>query len=387
MGFVIWFALEVAGAGPGGAVPLRVSNDVLDGDYVLDAEIRVDLVAGAAASSFTAVLADLPADVAETLKSRHREGGRTRPLQATVSLGYFDDPASKSDPVLRAVVTSIRTRVNGAGLLETELRGMELAGYWLLNTPVQADQDGDRPLGELVGKVADQASKKAGGQVSVTVPQDSGLPAVPGFTLRNGSGLEALRAIAEAAQAPLVVADGSILVGRTVGRGGPVVFSAEDNIVSLDQLQEEPEDLSVPAPPGNGSADAAGEARTSLDLVVLGDPAIRAGRAAQVQPADPKDVLPGPLRVERARHTFSSRTGYTCAVTVVAARPGERATRRTGAHGVVDRIRDLAETVREQRPAVDVGQITGYADGAGGKHLATMRYGQSPPADAVAPSA
>jgi hypothetical protein len=90
--------------------------------------------------------------------------------------------------------------------------------------------------------------------------------------------------------------------------------------------------------------------------------------------------------VERARHTFSSRTGYTCAVTVVAARPGERATRRTGAHGVVDRIRDLAETVREQRPAVDVGQITGYADGAGGKHLATMRYGQSPPADAVAPS-
>jgi len=386
MGFVIWFALEVAGAGPGGAAPLRVSNDVLDGDYVLDAEIRVDLVAGAAASSFTAVLADLPADVAETLKSRHREGGRTRPLQATVSLGYFDDPASKSDPVLRAVVTSIRTRVNGAGLLETELRGMELAGYWLLNTPVQADQDGDRPLGELVGKVADQASKKAGGQVSVTVPQDSGLPAVPGFTLRNGSGLEALRAIAEAAQAPLVVADGSILVGRTVGRGGPVVFSAEDNIVSLDQLQEEPEDLSVPAPPGNGSADAAGEARTSLDLVVLGDPAIRAGRAAQVQPADPKDVLPGPLRVERARHTFSSRTGYTCAVTVVAARPGERATRRTGAHGVVDRIRDLAETVREQRPAVDVGQITGYADGAGGKHLATMRYGQSPPADAVAPS-
>jgi hypothetical protein len=71
---------------------------------------------------------------------------------------------------------------------------------------------------------------------------------------------------------------------------------------------------------------------------------------------------------------------------VVVAKPGERAKRLTGAHGVVDRIRDLAETVREQRPALDVGQVASYDDGAGGKHLATLRYGQSPPADAVAPS-
>lgn len=382
MGFVIWFKLEVAG----GVTPLRVSNDRFDGDYVLDAEVQVDLIAGAAASSFTVVMANLPADVAATLASLHKEGGRTRPLQATISLGYFDDPTTRSDPVLRGVVTSLRTRVNADGLLETELRGLEQAGYWLLTTPVQADQAADRPLGELVGRVADQASKRAAGQATVTVPEGSGLPAVPGFTLRNGSGLEALRAIAEAAKAPLVVTDGDILIGRTVGRGGPVVFSADDNIVRLDRLQEEPENLAVPAPPGLPAGPASGAARTSMDLVVLGDPAIRAGRAVQVRPADPADALPGPLRVERARHTFSSRTGYTTAVTVVAAAPGERATRRTGAHGVIDRIRDLAETVHEQRPALDVGEITKYEDGAASRHLATLRYGQSPPADAVAPS-
>ncbi|HYY81164.1 MAG TPA: hypothetical protein VFD04_18580 [Actinomycetes bacterium] len=389
MGFVIWFKLEVAGAAPDGPPPLRVSNDVFSGDYVLDADIRVELVAGAAASSFTAVLANLPADVADALKSRHREGGKRQPLQATISLGYFDDPATQANPVLRGVVTSLRTRVNGDGLLETELRGTELAGYWLLNTPVQADQRGARPLGELVEQVARQANENAGGQATVTVPVGSNLRDVTDFTLRNGSGLEALRTIAEAAQAPLVVADGSILIGETVGQRGTAVFSAADNIVSLDRLQEEPEDQPPPGPPGDGAAAAPGangQARTSVDLTVLGDPAVRVGQAAQLLPADPKDTLPGPLRVERARHTFSTRRGYTCDVTVAVAKPGERAKRLTGAHGVVDRIRDLAETVREQRPALDVGQVAGYDDGAGGKHLATLRYGQSPPADAVAPS-
>ena len=390
MGFVIWFKLEVPGAGPRGLLPLRVSNDVLSGDYILDADIRVDLVAGAAASSFTAVLANLPADVADTLKSKHRDGGKAQPLQVTISLGYFDDPATQARPVLNGVVNSIRTRVNGDGLLETELRGTELAGYWLLNTPAQVALSGTQSLDKWVQQVADQANKKAGGQPKIAVPDGSGLPEVTDFTLRNGSGLDALRTIAETAQAPLVIADGAILIGQNVGGRGRVVFSAQDNIVSLDRLQEDPEDQPPSAPPGNGdgatAADSAAAARTSVDLTVLGDPGIRAGQAAELVPADPRDAISGPLRVERARHNFSTHRGYTCDVTVVVAKPGERAKRLTGAHGVVDRIRDLAETVREQRPALDVGQVASYDAGADGKHLATLRYGQSPPADAVAPS-
>jgi hypothetical protein len=390
MGFVIWFKLEVAGAEPGGLRPLRVSNDVFSGDYILDADIRVELVAGAAASSFTAVLANLPADVVDTLKSRHREGGKQRPLQATISLGYFDDPASQANPVLRGVVTGIRTRVRPDGLQETVLLGNELAGYWLLNTPVQADQLGTGSLHKLVEKVADKANQRAGGLAKVvTVPDGSNLKEVTDFTIRNGNGLEALRTIAEAAPAPLVIADGSILIGQTVGGRGRAAFSAKHNIVSLDRLQEEPEDRPPPTPPGTGppgATEPAAQARTSVDLTVLGDPTVRVGQAAEYEPAGPKDALPGPLRVEKATHIFSTRQGYTCNVTVVVSEPGQLATRLTGAHGVVHRIRDLAETVREQRPALDVGEVAGYDDGAGGKHLATLRYGQSPPADAVAPS-
>ena len=376
MGFVIWYQLVVPGAGAGGLRPLRVSNDVFSGDYILDADIRVELVAGAAASSFTATLANLPADVADALKSQHRQRlGAGNPLQATVSLGYFDDPATKANPVLRAVVTSIRTRVGGDGLLETVLVGSEVAGYRLLKASVPADQVGNQSLDEFVRQVA----RKAG----VAVQAGTNLTKVRTFT-SNGNGLDALRAVAEAAEAPLVIGDGKIFIGAAVGRNGTVTFSAERNIVSLDRLQEEPEETPVPTgPPG---LQPPAEARTSLDLTILGDPNVRVGQAAVLVPADPKDALPGLLRVERARHTFSTRKGYTCDVTVVVAEPGKRAKRLTGAHGVVDRFRDLAETVGDQRPAVDVGEVATYDPGAGGKHLATLRYGQSPPADAVAPS-
>jgi hypothetical protein len=375
MGFVIWYLLEVAGAGTGGLRPLRVSNDVTSGDYVLDADIRVELVAGGAPSTFTAVLANLPAVVADTLKSKHHDGlASGNPLQATISLGYFDEPATKAVPVVRGVVTWLRTSVNSEGLLETELRGSELAGYRLFNTAVRLGDRGPRSLDQYVTDIARAASTTA---APVTAAAGSLLGSASDFTLRNGNALDALRTIAEAASAPLVIRDGKIFIGQAVGRDGGVTFSARDNIVSLDRVQEEPEDM-VPA--GQSAA------KTSLDLTVLGDPRVRAGLPATFQPADPADAIPGPLRIGHARHVFSTRRGYTCDVTVVAAAPGQRAKRLTGAHGVVDRIKDLAESVHDQRPAVDVGEVASYDDGASGHHLATLRYGQTPPADVVAPS-
>ena len=127
MGFVIWFQLQVTGTD--GIPPLRVSNDVFSGDYILDADIRVDLVPGAATSTFCAVLVNLPADVADSLTSRHRAAlAHGTPLEATVGLGYFDDPQSRLAPVLRATVTGVRTSVTADGDLATEIRGCESAG-------------------------------------------------------------------------------------------------------------------------------------------------------------------------------------------------------------------------------------------------------------------
>jgi len=193
MGFVIWFKIEVDKAGPGGLLPLRVSNDVFSGEYVLDADIRVDLVSGAAASTFSATLSNLPADVVDTLKNRHAEAlNGNEPVGISLSLGYFDDPAGRSDAMLRGVVTSIRTRVGDDGALTTELRGVELAGYRLLRTAIRAAKAGQHSLTDHVAAVA-----KAASTPNVTISaRATGLGEIKNFTLRNGNGLQALRDIA-----------------------------------------------------------------------------------------------------------------------------------------------------------------------------------------------
>ncbi|MFI5529921.1 hypothetical protein ACIA8O_15405 [Kitasatospora sp. NPDC051853] len=403
MGFVIWFQLRVEKAGPGGLLPLRVSNDVFSGEYVLDADLRVDLLSGAAASTFSAKLTNLPADVVETLKTRHAEALAGRdPVEVTLALGYFDDPGGRTAPVLRGVLTGIRTSVTDAGDLLTELRGTETAGYRLLRTAVRAGRPGGQSLTEAVRAVAAAASK---GPVTVTASAD-GLRSAEDLTLRAGDGLSALGQIAKAAGAPLVIGDGGIRMGRAVDEGAPLRFTADEHIVSLEHVQEDPEDLvpAVPADadggPGGGLPSAAdvaaaaglpgggqvGGARTSARLTVLGDPAVRPGRRAVLETAAARDGLPGPLRIDRVRHQFDSRRGYTCEVLLVVAAPGERAVCTTGADGVRQRFRDLVEQVGADHPAIDVGEVARYAAGRNSRHLADLHYGQSPAAEVVAPS-
>ncbi|MFD2348635.1 hypothetical protein ACFSTC_03365 [Nonomuraea ferruginea] len=267
--------------------------------------------------------------------------------------------------------------MSSSGELQTELRGMELAGFQLLRTAVREGEPGGRSLAACVEAVAKAASTDG----TTIVASAAGLPEAKNFSLRAGDGLQALRDISEFARAPLVIGDRTIRIGAVVGTGAPLRFTAADDIVALDHVQEDPEDL-VPHPPptgdGGGPAAAAAalagvslpkvpvKARTSVELTVLGDPAVRPGRPAVLVPDDPRDALPGPLRVERVRHLFDSRRGYTCEVMLVAAEPGSKAVRTTGAEGVAQRMRDIAESVRGERPAIDVGEVARYKDGRTG---------------------
>ena len=62
MGIIIWYKL---------AFPdVTVSNDLLSGDYILDADITLEMTAGDSADTFRATLVNFPADVVQTLKSK-----------------------------------------------------------------------------------------------------------------------------------------------------------------------------------------------------------------------------------------------------------------------------------------------------------------------------
>ena len=55
MGIVIWYKLAFPG--------VTVSNDIFSGDYILDADITLEMTAGDSADTFKATLVNLPADV------------------------------------------------------------------------------------------------------------------------------------------------------------------------------------------------------------------------------------------------------------------------------------------------------------------------------------
>jgi hypothetical protein len=376
MGIVIWYKLVIPGGGTGGGT-LRVSNDVFNGDFVLDANITLDMSAEDVASTFKAALVNLPGEVGDRLRRAHAQAPAGRPLTARVFLGYFDDLSTTlaGEPVMEAAVTFVRSTVGDDGLLRTELRGEEIGGYRLRNAPVRADQAGESTLDDFVKKIADTAKvDKAANSLL--------LGKVKNYTLRATTGLQALREIADKAQAPLVIRDNTVYIGKAVGAGTPYQFTPATNIVCLAQQQENDEDLEVARRSEAKAAPKGPPPCTTVELTALGDPGLRVGQPAVVRTRDPKDTVAG--RVYHVTHSFSTASGYTCAVRVIVADPGQPAGRTPGAQGIARRIRELAEGVA--RPAIDVGEVTSYDAGKNAKHLADLKYGQSPPAEAVAPS-
>ena len=383
MSFVIWYKVEIAQAdspgGPGGLVaaaasltglglPVTVSNDVLTGSFVLDAEITVTMTEGAAADSFQVTLINLPtrtADLIRTVQAR-------TPLNVSIHLGYFDEPKTTSTDAGRVLVGRI-TKVTGGvdedGFARTVLHGQEEAGYLLRNTPAAVDV----PASTGAARFAADLAGKAG----VPLAQGSTLPGdLAGYTTRTGSTLDALRELATRADVPMVVRDGKVYLGDAVGARddrAPMVLDPDTNIVSLYTVNGE-DTVTEQVPP----------VRTTLTLTALGHPGLRVGQIATVTGLS--GVPAGPLRVSRVVHRFGVSDGYTVELGLIAAGPGQRAQVTTGVQGVVDRWREVVDRTHDDRPAIDVGEISEYASGSGGKHLASLHYAQKPDPAIVSPS-
>lgn len=386
MSFMIWYQVEFAEeSGNGGllaaaaslvgvGLPLRVSNDIFGGSFVLDADITVTMTDGAAADSFEIILVNLPAATISLLRERRAAGA----LQATVNLGYFDEPETRTGtrPVITGRVTSVGSTVAENGLSRTTIRGQESAGYTLLKRQVAQGRRASSPRIKLVRSLLD-------GTGVPLAPQSAVAGTVENYTVRARSVLGALHELAEQASIALVVRDGAVHLGPAVGsESAPVIFDPETNIVSRADGQAE--DTALPPASSPGAEPASRPVRTSVELTVLGHPRLRVGQVATLTGLD--DVPPGPLRCTRVVHRFGTATGYTCALRLVAVPAGQRAQTGGGVQGVVDRVQDVVSQQRADHPAVDVGEVTGYQSGADGKHLVSLHYAQSPAADVVAPS-
>src|SRR4051794_14812117 len=185
MTFAIWYKIDIAA--PGG-LAVSVSNNVLAGALALDAEITVTMTEGAATDTFEVALINLPTDKADEFRAVQA----TAPVTVTVHLGYFDDLATRTGDgglVLVGRVTRVSSWVGEDGYARTVLYGQEQAGYLLRNTPAAGQATGSDAV-----LFARDLARRAGVQLAVnsTLPGD-----LTGFTLRTGSTLDALRALAE----------------------------------------------------------------------------------------------------------------------------------------------------------------------------------------------
>lgn len=363
MSFAIWYKVDIAAAG-GFGLPVTVSNDVLAGSLALDAEITVTMTEGAATDTFEVTLINLPTETADLVRAVLA----TTPVTVSVHLGYFDDTATRTGDgglVLAGRLTRVTGHVGEDGYGRTVLCGQEQAGYLLRNTPAS---------GQATGASAVSFATELARRADVQLAANSTLPGdLTGFTLRTGSTLDALRALAARADTPLVVRDGNVYLGDAVGAAtdtAPVDFDPDTNIVSLHSVNGE-DTAGALTPP----------VHATVSMTVLGHPRLRVGQIAKVTGLS--GVPSGTLRLSRVVHHFSTGGGYTARLDMVAAEAGKRAQVTTGVQVVVDRWRELVDRAQDDRPAIDVGQVTEYTvDG----HVASLHYAQNPEPAVTAPS-
>jgi len=377
MGIIIWYQLTFHGSGAAALPPLRVSNDVASGEYILDADIHLTMAAGPTADTLDLTLTNLPADVADGLKSAQTQGLAAKdPLQVKVALGYFEDSLARAsaDPVMLGAVTRVTSTVDSDGMLVTRVRGQELGGYKLRTSAFTFDAPGQSDADQFVRQIASASGVQvAPGSVLGTT--------VNNFSVRNDSALGALGQLARLTGSALVVRDGQIFIGPSVGAGPGATFDPDTNIVSLDHSQDGDEDDAPPALQTDDKLQTS--ARTRFDLTVLGDPSLRVGQSAVLKTPDTPAAT---LRINHLVHNFSTRSGYTCGVTLLAADPGKPARGASGADELVERLHGFTKALQDGHPVVDVGEVSAYQPGKDAKHLATLFYGQTPPAGTLAPS-
>lgn len=362
MGFVIWYRLEFR-TDVGAPGFLRLSNDVLHGDLLLDAAVHTRATLGPHPSTFEITLWDLPLDNAKGLAEQSRaRAGSSRPLLVDIQLGYFDQPSTQRASVMVGAITEIATEVAADGSLLTRIKGMERAGYLLRRERFPYDKPGESSFAQIFAAI----------EAQTTVPvQDSGVTGTDSdLTISAGTALGVLGHIAVRAGTPLAVRAGEAVLGAATAAVPPVRFRTADNIVSKRRWDSGSPDLQ--AAPG---------ATTRFELTVLGDPVLQIGAKVDLE-----DSGSGDLRVEALQHTFSLRGGYTCEVTVLGANDAKRPAAVDGAHAVADGFHSMTRALLADHPAVDVGNVASYNKaGAGdnGGHRATLDYGQRRAASSV----
>ncbi len=400
MSVIIKYVIDFPSAG------FKVSNDLLKGDFIIDASVRVTMLRGAAGSQFEIKLYDLPDSKAEEL---HQKVQTPQQAKVTIKLGYMD---GEFDTVTDGIYTEVTVRVEGDSLVTT-IKGQESGTYTLKQKRFQKGFDGKVQVTDVVAKLLKEAFPE-----SAPPSPSSGLGAVVASLLGNGASsgsdidqapklenitddvedtsmrgkslMETLEDLARNNHAEFLVCDKKIRIGKPITDDDykPDEFDPDVNLAVfrpfVKNLPEEDGDNRLNKLPPHKAL--------GFKFTIAGDPHLR---PAQKVFAKVETTVEGKVegyrkknnadfRIHSLVHSLSMNGGYFCEGVAMKTCTDDNCRRQQDALGQdnADAIaQSLSQRIKDEqrrRPTVEVGNVKQYNSGEGdaASHRGTLYFGQ-----------
>lgn len=355
---------------------LKVSNDATAGDYILDADITVDMQRGASGSGFEIKLLDLPEKEAKKLY-KQLQGGKLGSV--VVKLGYMD---GKFDVVMGGLFGKVVAASEGDKLVTT-ISGLETGTHALRHSRFQKSLSGATNPSEAISQLLKDAKFEAGDidRKPLFTPAEIGKKAKD-VTLRGETLIEILDDLAERADAELLVCDKKVRVGKPISDDdyAPDPFSTDVNLAVFTPFVKD-----IPEEKGRNRLQPlpAHEAQ-GYRFLIAGDPKLRPAQKvfAQVDGYDKKAGVE--YRVHSLVHHFSTNEGYICEGVALKVCTNGNCRRQQDAAGMPSAeaiVQSLSQRIKDEqskRPYLEVGKIKEYKTGTVSEtpHRGSVFYGQ-----------
>lgn len=361
MGVIIKYQLEFPG--------FKVSNDLLKGDFIIDADIVASMLCGTAGGAFEITLYDLPKKKAEDL---NEELENVKTPRVKILLGYFDGPFEE---VMEGIYTEVKS-IPKDDKLVTTVKGMESGTYAVLNTPVQFSLTDTVQISAVPKLLFDSAEppKTQIARAPIVDKTVTGTLKDPAFCAENL--MIPLGDLAKSARAELLVIDKKVRLGKPIKDDdyGPLKLDIDTNLAFLQAFSK-----SIPAETERNVLEPLPAAKVDgFKFIMVGDPNLRPGQRL-VPNFDVFEEKSGEFRAHDLTHRFTVAGGYVCDGTAIRIGADTDLSRQAdaiaerNASAFVQGLIKLGRRENQQRPLVEVAAVKTYSPG---KHLGTLYFGQ-----------
>lgn len=368
---------------------ITVSNDLVLGTHLLNAEVKATILRGGFGSEFEIVFDEMPLSSAQKLADAKRSQ-----LTVVIKLGYFDAFAIVPPTVMEGVVTKVEAKA-ADGKLKTTVKGFEKTTHALRE--VKADQIGydlggqtDVLLSEVLdGLLGLEALDGAAGSTPTYTPVTLAFnlrlenPAFRGDTLLEVLNDLVTHATGGNGRPHMFVYDRKLTVGLPLTAQRPPVFLDP----GLNLAEFAPFEKKVDKPEGTNRVEPLpAEDVNGFNFTIAGDPKLRPMQI--VVPLVKDYEANGIFRVHSVVHEYGKK-GYRCrgrAVQGAFDREPEDSTVASAVPSPRQIVAGLTERIKTQasRPSIETGLVKSLTNGQ--PQRADVHYHQRFPSETAQPS-